>query len=413
MSATKTSINIKTESKEESLAKDDLRQCNICFDDIKSNMLVNTPCGHTFCNDCFFEWMKENYTCPCCRTLIIKREENQQRVLSVNRAEIAVQEQEIEELTEDVGNLRRLQKVHKRRITHMEKNNKKLMARQMRVRMMLQETREVRNKIVQKIRKIIPDNKLKNFIKKFYKNIINGKSEEAFNEAKNLIIKASLHEWKGKMLKVLDEFCQKYDVCRSSMYREKVLNDLLSNHTHSILCKRNNNEISMKELVEEVKEKEEEDKTSGDEEEKMAIEEGQEGPARDLRRRRVRLLTPVELTARIHPEAPDGETFDVIVGNPPFSSGVPERTHNTLPFQFGATQNVPTWPSFPRTSWPGQFQLNRSSGQQEIFTFGQITEEVEEEVENSGHHGVVISEAHFDPIALHNLFNETEEETIE
>ena len=255
MSATKTSINIKTESKEESLEKSNFRQCNICFDDIKSNMLVNTPCGHTFCNDCFFEWMKENYTCPCCRTLVIKREENQQRVLSVNRAEIAVQEQEIEELTEDVGNLRRLQKIHKRRITDLQKRNEKQMGRQLRMRAMLRETRETEKNIVKKIRKIIPDNKLKNFIKKFYKNIINGKSEKAFNEAKNLIRKVSLHEWQKYLRNnVLNELCQKYDVCRSSMYQNKVLNDVLSNSPNSILCKRNNNEISMKELMEEVKE---------------------------------------------------------------------------------------------------------------------------------------------------------------
>ena len=319
MSATKTSINIKTESKEESLEKSDFRQCNICFDDIKPNMLVNTPCGHTFCSDCFFEWMKENYTCPCCRTLVIKREENQQRVLSVNRAEIAVQEQEIEELTEDVGNLRRLQKVHKRRITDLQKRNEKQMGRQLRMRAMLRETRETEKNIVKKIRKIIPNNKLKDFIKKFYKNLINGKSEEAFNEAKNLIIKASLHKWKGKMLKVLDEFCHKYDVCRSSMYLDKVLTDVLSIQSNSILCKRNKDEIYMKEMMdEEVKEEvKEEDKTSGDageekEEEKMQIEEPQQD-SRQNRRSRVRLLTPAELTARTHPEAPDGETFDVLV----------------------------------------------------------------------------------------------------
>ena len=167
MSATKTTINIKTESKEASLLSSYKSQCNICFDNIKPNMLVNTPCGHSFCSECFFEWMKENYTCPCCRTLVIKREENQQRVLTVNRAEIAVQEQEIEELTDDVANLRRLQKIHKRRVSHLEKNNKKLLARQIRVRMMLQETRQVRNQITNKIIKIIPNNKLKDFTKKF------------------------------------------------------------------------------------------------------------------------------------------------------------------------------------------------------------------------------------------------------
>ena len=70
-------LKVKTESMAESQNKDNFRQCNICFDDTKPDMLVNTPCGHIFCCECFFEWMKQNYTCPCCRTLLIKREESQ------------------------------------------------------------------------------------------------------------------------------------------------------------------------------------------------------------------------------------------------------------------------------------------------------------------------------------------------
>ena len=155
----------------------------------------------------------------------------------------------------------------------------------------------------------------------------------------------------------------------------------------------------------------------------MQIEEPQQD-SRQNRRRRVRLLTPAELAdttqtieVTIDPTVPlNNLTAPMLRSTQHF----PQQTFPTLipqPFQFETTQNTPIWPSFPRTSWPGQFQLNRSSGQQEIFTFGQITEEEEEEnrpLDNSGHHGVVISDPQIDPIALNSIFNETEEEeTIE
>ena len=416
MSDTKTSINIKTESKDESLLLNDSKQCNICFDKIKFNMLVNTPCEHTFCCDCFFEWMKENYTCPCCRTLVIKREENQQRVLSVNRAEIVVQEQEIEELTEDMRNLRRLQKIHKRRVANLQKRNTILMGRQLRMRTMLQETRDERNYLIRKISKIIPDNKLKDFIKKFYKNLINGKSEEAFNEAKNLIRKVSLYEWKKKMNKVSDELCKKYDICRSSLYLDKVLNDILSNSPNSILCKRNNDEISIKELVEEEKE---EDKTSGEEEEVDEAQLQQRRGRLRQQRRRIRHSFPMSREARASSSAGVvvdlTDRFNNLTLTPRINSSrrremnelqhiFPQQTFPILtpqPFQF----EIPT----ENTSFQ---ELGSGNSQQPIFIFGQSTEEVEEEnspLENSGHHGVVISDPQIDAVSLNRLF-EIEEE---
>ena len=128
-------VKINTETMTESQNKDNFRQCNICFEDTKPDMLVNTPCGHIFCCDCFFEWMKQNYTCPCCRTLLIKREETQLETLRVNRAEIAVQEEHIGDIQEDVRNLRRLQTIHKRRIKQLESSNETQMKRQIRLRL--------------------------------------------------------------------------------------------------------------------------------------------------------------------------------------------------------------------------------------------------------------------------------------
>lgn len=43
------------------------RQCTICYNHFGIDKIVNTRCGHTYCNDCFFRWMKSNVTCAMCR----------------------------------------------------------------------------------------------------------------------------------------------------------------------------------------------------------------------------------------------------------------------------------------------------------------------------------------------------------
>ena len=43
------------------------RQCTICYNHFGIDKIVNTRCGHTYCNDCFFRWMKNNVTCAMCR----------------------------------------------------------------------------------------------------------------------------------------------------------------------------------------------------------------------------------------------------------------------------------------------------------------------------------------------------------
>jgi hypothetical protein len=45
----------------------DKRQCTICYNKFGIDKIVNTRCGHTYCNDCFFRWMKSNVTCAMCR----------------------------------------------------------------------------------------------------------------------------------------------------------------------------------------------------------------------------------------------------------------------------------------------------------------------------------------------------------
>ena len=43
------------------------RECAICYNNFGIDKIVNTRCGHTYCNDCFFRWLKGNVTCAMCR----------------------------------------------------------------------------------------------------------------------------------------------------------------------------------------------------------------------------------------------------------------------------------------------------------------------------------------------------------
>ena len=282
-------VKINTETMTESQNKDNFRQCNICFEDTKPDMLVNTPCGHIFCCDCFFEWMKQNYTCPCCRTLLIKREETQLETLRVNRAEIAVQEEHIGDIQEDVRNLRRLQRIHKRRIKQLESSNETQMKRQIRLRLMLSQTRDVRDNIIDQIQDIIPKNKLQRFTTSFYRKLVTGDCENALKEAKSLIKRAALHEWKQRNSKVMDELCAKCKTGRCDTYLDRCLDELLEN-TNERNGKRSSNDIYTST----------ESETSGTEEEKTS--EGgstnQQSAARGRARRRMRVPGREERVAR-------------------------------------------------------------------------------------------------------------------
>jgi len=184
--------------------------------------------------------MKQNYTCPCCRTLLIKREESQLETLRVNRSEIAVQEEHIGDLQEDLTNLRRLQKIHKRRIKKLKQSNEEQFERQIRLRKMLSHTRHVRDNIVDEIQDIIPRNKLKRFTTSFYTKLVSGKCETALKEAEKLVKRAALHEWKQRNSMVMNELCEKCKTGRSDAYLDSCLDEILEN---TVGTKRSNNDI--------------------------------------------------------------------------------------------------------------------------------------------------------------------------
>ena len=50
--------------------------CPVCFEVIGSINQCITPCGHTFCLICMLKCIKLNNSCPCCRTIIIENNED-------------------------------------------------------------------------------------------------------------------------------------------------------------------------------------------------------------------------------------------------------------------------------------------------------------------------------------------------
>lgn len=86
--------------------------CSICFECILINSCVKTSCGHTFCTDCFFKWIKYNTTCAICRETFIK---------PYKAKEIEEQETQLKELNDIDIQLREFLKIS---MTKLDKNDK-------------------------------------------------------------------------------------------------------------------------------------------------------------------------------------------------------------------------------------------------------------------------------------------------
>ena len=41
--------------------------CSICYKPCNALNIVNTPCNHIYCTDCFYRWIRVRPTCPMCR----------------------------------------------------------------------------------------------------------------------------------------------------------------------------------------------------------------------------------------------------------------------------------------------------------------------------------------------------------
>ena len=107
-------------------------KCNICQEDISNNK-VKTPCEHEFCSDCFFKWMQEKPNCPLCRTEFVNQ--NIMADINANREELSV-------ITSEVTYLKVRASKLKKQARKMYIKSEMSWERQIRLRDMLETTRE-------------------------------------------------------------------------------------------------------------------------------------------------------------------------------------------------------------------------------------------------------------------------------
>lgn len=90
--------------------------CCICSEGLTLDTVINTQCGHQFCKDCFWKWMKNKNTCPLCRKDILfnddeLREQRHMQELLDHRSSIVKQVEESYDIKDKLDNrIRRLQK---------------------------------------------------------------------------------------------------------------------------------------------------------------------------------------------------------------------------------------------------------------------------------------------------------------
>lgn len=105
-------------------------KCSVCFDDIPYDQKVTTHCNHHFCRECFWEWSKENDSCPNCRANLSQRDRSAEMALTKllgRRREIARMtddmEMNLDNLKDDCKNYR---SVRRRQKKYIKQNKKEL-----------------------------------------------------------------------------------------------------------------------------------------------------------------------------------------------------------------------------------------------------------------------------------------------
>lgn len=78
-------------------------ECPICQKEIKSDSKVVTPCDHTFCTQCFFEWIMEGKNCPLCiYNFISSSQTDTEELLSDLMAEVNIEQVGLQSLKEAI-----------------------------------------------------------------------------------------------------------------------------------------------------------------------------------------------------------------------------------------------------------------------------------------------------------------------
>ena len=112
------------------------KQCAVCYTDLDLKNTVITPCNHAYCNGCFFKWLSRKETCALCRKPLLSN---------------ALVEERLEELQDVQGELMESYHAHRvikrdlkrkrKKMRHLSDDVNSLMARQARMRLLLDKTK--------------------------------------------------------------------------------------------------------------------------------------------------------------------------------------------------------------------------------------------------------------------------------
>ena len=112
------------------------KQCAVCYTDLDLKNTVITPCDHAYCSVCFFKWLSRKETCALCRapllsnTLVEERTEELQNI-----------QYELMESYRAYRVIRRDLKRKRRQMKNVADDVQSLMARQIRLRTLLDKTK--------------------------------------------------------------------------------------------------------------------------------------------------------------------------------------------------------------------------------------------------------------------------------
>ena len=166
------------------------KQCAVCYTDLDLKNTVITPCNHAYCNGCFFKWLSRKETCALCRAPLLSN---------------ALVEERLEELQDVQGELMESYHAHRvikrdlkrkrKQMIHLSDDVNSLMARQARMRLLLDRTKLACEETVKRdkeVKKAIKNqrealNMLKDYKKEWeelHTPLVEEKQESSANEEK-------------------------------------------------------------------------------------------------------------------------------------------------------------------------------------------------------------------------------------
>lgn len=155
--------------------------CSVCYSDLTIKNSVTALCGHTYCNKCFFRWMETNATCACCRRPFDSKTNLTDEQLDREYDECYIRYQHL--LIRHNTALQQSNRILRQNIVN-EERTKSMMARQIRLRTMIDYSRGYNDGCVAAHDKII--NGGKGIESKCWKGLFkNNEWANGFNKAYN------------------------------------------------------------------------------------------------------------------------------------------------------------------------------------------------------------------------------------